>query len=120
MADSSQTSQFPHPELDMEWQHHLDVINLNGLVEQFVDRGLTFQLDGMFPIHSMTICALVAGNPTTRVWTRRLHPARTVSFCATSQFKGSGTRSCRCGRDDPIQLGIDIIGCLDQVGMETV
>ena len=50
----------------MEWQHHLDVINAKGLVEQFVNRGLTFQLDGMFPIHSTTLCALVARVPTTR------------------------------------------------------
>lgn len=62
----------------MEWKHHLDVIYAEGLVEQFVDRGLTFQFDRMFPIHSMTICAAVAwGDPTTRAWTRRLHTART-------------------------------------------
>ena len=28
--------------------------------------------------------------------------------------------SLPAGRDDPIQLGIDIIECLDQVGVETV
>ncbi|WP_314193228.1 hypothetical protein [uncultured Arthrobacter sp.] len=52
---------FPRGELDMEWQHHLDGISADWFVEQFVDRGLTFQLADLVPFHLPTLCAPVRG-----------------------------------------------------------
>lgn len=45
----------------MKRQHHLDRLDADRFVEQFVNRGLPFQLAGTDPIHASTICAPVCG-----------------------------------------------------------
>jgi hypothetical protein len=52
----------------MERQHHLDGISADRFVEQFVDRGLTFQLADLVPFHLQTLSAPVCSeNADTRV-----------------------------------------------------
>jgi hypothetical protein len=52
----------------MERQHHLDGISADWFVEQFVDRGLTFQLADLVPFHLQTLSAPVCSeNADTRV-----------------------------------------------------
>lgn len=60
MGGLGQTSELAWAELNQDRQRHLEVRGANRLVEQLVDRGLPFQLAGLFSIHESTICGLHA------------------------------------------------------------